>query len=107
MGSARYADGDSGDPRKRNREIQKAGIRDSGSRRCSPSDRKQIIEPTRLDMTRVAEEGDAWTPSGRREDCWTEAKLAVFWQSRAVEQIVSSAVNARDAMSKGERSHCH
>ena len=103
------ADLDPGDPRQADiSEIQKAGTRAAGlTRQLLAFSRKQIIEPTRLDLNVVVADMQAMLRRLIREDVKVVLSLgpelaAVKADRGEVEQIVMNlAVNARDAMPKG------
>ena len=100
-----------GDPRQADiSEIQSAGIRAAGlTRQLLAFSRKQIIEPTRLDLNVVVADMQAMLRRLIREDVKVVLSLgpdlaAVNADRGEVEQIVMNlAVNARDAMPNGGR----
>jgi two-component system, cell cycle sensor histidine kinase and response regulator CckA len=103
------ADLDPGDPRQADMaEIQKAGTRAAGlTRQLLAFSRKQIIQPTRLDLNVVVAEMRVMLGRLIREDVKVvlglRPELAPVKADRGqVEQIVMNlAVNARDAMPNG------
>jgi PAS domain S-box-containing protein len=103
------ADGDSDDPRRADiGEIQKAGRRAAGlTRQLLAFSRKQIIEPTRLDLNIVLVDMQVMLRRLIGEDVKVlldlRPKLAGVLADRGqIEQIVLNlAVNAKDAMPKG------
>jgi PAS domain S-box-containing protein len=100
---------DSGDPRKADiTEIQKAGTHAAGlTRQLLAFSRKQIIEPTQLDLNVVVTEMQTMLRRLIREDVTVVLGLqpglsSVTADRGEVEQIVMNlAVNARDAMPTG------
>jgi nitrogen-specific signal transduction histidine kinase len=103
------ADRDLGDPRRADiTEIQNAGTRAAGlTRQLLAFSRKQIIEPTLLDLNVVVADMRAMLGRLIGEDVTVAVKLAsapvpVKADRGQIEQIVLNlAVNARDAMPKG------
>jgi PAS domain S-box-containing protein len=103
------ADRDPDDPRQADiAEIQNAGVRAAGlTRQLLAFSRKQIIEPTLLDLNQIATDMRAMLGRLIGEDVKVvlrlRAELALVKADRAqVEQIIMNlAVNARDAMPKG------
>ncbi|MCU1384935.1 MAG: multi-sensor hybrid histidine kinase [Acidobacteria bacterium] len=100
---------DAGDPRQRDvAEIQTAGLRAAGlTRQLLAFSRKQIIEPTRLNLNVVVTEMQPMLARLIREDVTIAVALgddvaALIGDRGEMEQIIMNlAVNARDAMPVG------